>query len=116
MDVTIFDDVKALTARLVQMDEADLVELIADPDEVPTKDAAPLIKLGRFGDNRTDKGALRHDSNPIEVTGCEGDYDGERVPMENAAALLEQAGIRALFYTSPSHTPDKPRWRVLLPF
>jgi Protein of unknown function (DUF3631) len=31
-------------------------------------------------------------------------------------ALIEKAGITALIYTSPSYTPEKPRWRVVCPF
>lgn len=114
--VTFFPDTSAQRAEAAAMDDADLAELIADPPEAPSKAACKLIKLGRFGDKRTGKNCLRSDENLLAVWGAEGDYDGEQVPMQEAAALLEQAGVRALFYTSPSHAPDKPRWRVLLPF
>jgi len=36
--------------------------------------------------------------------------------MDDAATLLELSGISAVLYTSPSHTQDRPRWRILAPF
>jgi predicted P-loop ATPase len=80
-----------------------------------TKDALPWIKLARFGDERTDEGSLRHNANVLAITGIEADYDGEIVPMEEAVEKLEKAGIKAMVYTSPSHTDGTPRWRVLCP-
>lgn len=81
------------------------------------KDSLPLIKLGTFGDARTDKGSLRHDSNLLSVSGVEGDYDAGAVSPQEAAERLRQAGIAALIYTTPSHgEPGKgQRWRVLAP-
>lgn len=80
-----------------------------------TKSALPWLKLARFGDVRTEKGSLRHNANVQAVDGIEADYDGERVSIGEAAALIEKAGLAALIYSSPSHTPDAPRWRVLCP-
>ncbi|WP_192847204.1 VapE domain-containing protein, partial [Aurantimonas manganoxydans] len=47
--------------------------------------------------------------------GIEGDYDGEIVQPADAANILKEFGILALVCTSPSHRPDKPRWRVYAP-
>ncbi|MFC7478527.1 hypothetical protein ACFQS7_29685 [Dankookia sp. GCM10030260] len=80
-----------------------------------TKAGLPWVKLARFGDIPTPKGSLRHDTNMLAITGIEADYDGEEVTPEDAGALLEAAGVKALIYTSPSHTDAKPRWRVLCP-
>jgi AAA domain len=74
-----------------------------------TKDDLPLIKLATF------RGDYRSDATMETVHGVEGDYDGEIFTPETAAALLRDAGIEALIYTTPSHQPDKPRWRVLAP-
>ena len=76
----------------------------------------PWLKLARFGLNWTAKGCLRHDANVIGVTGCEIDYDGERIGFDEAVAALRAANIEAVLYTSPSHTRAKPRWRILCPF
>lgn len=79
------------------------------------KGSLPLVKLGTFGDARTDKGSLRHDANLLRVSGVEGDYDAGAVSPQDAAERLRQAGIAALIYTTPSHTAEAPRWRVLAP-
>jgi len=80
-----------------------------------SKPALPWLKLARFGDRRTSKGSLRHDANVLAITGIEADYDGGAVEMSDAVARLEQQGVTAIVYTSPSHTEDAPRWRVLCP-
>lgn len=67
-----------------------------------------------FGDLLSKEGSLRHNANVLLIYGVEGDYDGELIQPEQAIAKLEVAGIKALVYTSPSHTADvAPRWRVL---
>lgn len=80
-----------------------------------TKDRLPWLKLARFGNKRTPKNSLRHDGNVLGISGVEGDYDHEIMTMDEALAILRSAGIAALVYTSPSHTEDTPRWRVLCP-
>lgn len=75
----------------------------------------PWLKLARFGDLRTAKGSLRHDGNVLAISGIEADYDGEVMSFDEARDLLEQQGLASLIYTSPSHTEDRPRWRVLCP-
>jgi hypothetical protein len=79
------------------------------------KGQLPLLKLARFGDIPTPKGTLRNNANVLAVDGIEGDYDGEVIGIAEAAALLKAADIAAVLYSSPSHTPNKPRWRVLCP-
>jgi hypothetical protein len=37
------------------------------------------------------------------------------MPFEEATKIVKAAGLTALLYTSPSHTEEKPRWRVLCP-
>ena len=80
------------------------------------KDKLPLRKLGTFGDIASDANCLRTDANMLSVSGCEGDYDAEQVPMSRAADLCRAAGIACLFYESPSAAPGKHRWRVMAPF
>ncbi len=82
----------------------------------PQKADLPWLKLAKFGDIRTiPKNSLRHDANVLAVTGIEADYDGEEVSFSVAVEIATKAGILALIYTSPSHTEDAPRWRVLCP-
>jgi hypothetical protein len=81
----------------------------------PRKADLPWLKLARFGDRRTVNGCLRHDANILAVSGIEADYDAERMAFDEARDLLVQQGIASIIYTSPSHTEDAPRWRVLCP-
>jgi hypothetical protein len=94
---------------------AALQAVLADPPTYPSKAACPWLKLGAYGDARTPNGSLRHNANLLCVTGLEGDYDGERVSIEEAAGLARAAGLSAFLYTSPSHRSEAPRWRVLAP-
>ncbi|MDZ7852943.1 MAG: phage/plasmid primase, P4 family [Halomonas sp.] len=88
---------------------------LSDLPPVAVKDDCQLIKFARFGDERTENGALRHDANVIEITGIEGDYDDEEMAPEQAIALMEKAGLRAAVAPTFTSTPEKPRWRVLTP-
>lgn len=93
----------------------DLIETIKTSVGYSVKAACPWLKLARFGTLRTPARSLRHDTNVLEISGIEGDYDGEQVTPDEALALLERAQVRAAIYTSPSHKPQAPRWRVLAP-
>jgi P4 family phage/plasmid primase-like protien len=81
----------------------------------PSKAQLPWLKLARFGERRSSRGSLRHDANMLSIDGVEADYDAGVMRTDEAATLLRNADLAALIYTSPSHTPDKPRWRVLCP-
>lgn len=81
----------------------------------PAKADLPWCKLAAFGNTPTVKGALRHDANLIAVDGVEGDYDDGVVSVADACERLRQANLAAIVYTTPSHAPDAPRWRVLAP-
>ena len=58
---------------------------------------------------------LRRDANVVSISGIEADYDDEVMSFDEATEILEVARLSALLYTSPSHTEDNPRWRVLCP-
>lgn len=79
------------------------------------KSALPWLKLATFGDVPTPKGALRHDANLTGIDGVEGDYDGGTVSVAEAVERLRAANLAAVVYTTPSHTAEAPRWRVLCP-
>jgi hypothetical protein len=111
--VTIFVDHKA---NMRHEQEMDFLSLASFPPVAPEKKALPWIKLARFGDVFSTRGSLRHNKNVISLSGVEVDYDSEAVSLDEAAAKLSEAGIEAFFYTSPSHTEETPRWRILLPF
>lgn len=115
MRVTFFRNAAAKKAKVEDLTREELAERIAAA-HARTKEQLPWLKLALFGDRKSVNGSLRHDANVLKATGAELDYDGEVVPMLEATGKLAAAGVSYLAYTSPSHTPERPRWRVLLPF
>jgi Virulence-associated protein E len=82
----------------------------------------PWLKLAAFGnerlphpDNPPDRWSLRHNANVLAISGVEADYDQGKIAVEEAADVLRAALLAGMIYTSPSHTEDAPRWRVLCP-
>lgn len=115
MRVTFFKNKSGNEAAERDIPWPKLLDTLKTPRQYASKDKAPLLKLGAFGDLRTEKGSLRSDANMLVISGIEGDYDGEQVTPEEAVVKLERHGMRAAVYTSPSHTDERPRWRVLAP-
>jgi hypothetical protein len=113
--VTYFRDYSASEKWERDVTLADLAAKIAEVTR-PTKEQLPWLKLACFGDKRTDRGSLRHDANVRWVSGAEWDYDGGKMAFGEAVEVTEKLGLMALLYTSPSHTEDLPRWRILCPF
>jgi hypothetical protein len=112
--VTIFPD-RAARTKTEGAVTLDVLLEHARATKAATKDRLPLIKLARFGNKKSKGGCLRHDANVTTITGVEIDYDDGQVGFDAAVELAEKAGLQALIYTSPSHTPDRPRWRLLCP-
>ncbi len=75
----------------------------------------PWIKLATFGATKSSKGCYRTNANVVTITGVEADYDAGKMTPEEARDRLGKTGGAALIYTTPSHTAQKPRWRVLCP-
>ena len=114
VQITFFPDFAAATKHEEALCLHDLADLILTTN-ASSKGQLPWLKLAQFGDMKTDKGSLRHDANMIAIVGIEADYDGERVNFDDAVGIAKEAGLLACIYTSPSHTEDKPRWRVICP-
>jgi hypothetical protein len=114
--VTVFNNVKCKSKDEQAITWQDIKNELDYPKVFPSKEECPLIKLATFGDVQTEKGSLKHNDNVIYLTGLEGDYDAGQVQPQQAIAWLQNAGIIAAIYTSPSHTANKPLWRVLAPF
>ncbi len=112
--VTFFADYAAQRKEERRCTIYDLADLARDTSAA-SKAALPWWKLATFGERRTDKGSLRHDANLLAITGIEADYDGGEMGFDEAVELLDKLGVMALIYTSPSHTEDAPRWRVMCP-
>ncbi len=114
LSVTFFRDYAAQAKTERSLALPDLAARILNAT-APSKAELPWLKLARFGNATTKLGSLRHDRNIIAISGIEADYDGERLGIDYAVETAEKAGLSALISTSPSHTPDRPRWRVLCP-
>lgn len=109
---TAFPNQQALTKERVLINAKGLREV----KSASSKKSASWLKLAEFGDKPTEKRCLRNDANVLAVTGAELDYDDGELAIDLAVARLKKAGIKAIVYTSASHTPSMPKWRVLLPF
>lgn len=112
--VTFFADYAAALSREDRLSPADIAQRVQTM-VAPEKSRLPWLKLARFGVQRSGKNSLRHDGNVLAITGIEADYDGEKVSFDTAVEIAEKEGLGCIIYTCPSHTPDKPRWRVLCP-
>ena len=112
--VTMFRDYAASTKTEVRTDIEALATRIR-ASEAQRKDDLPWLKLARFGELRSQKNSLRHDANVVKISGIEGDYDGEKIPFDDAVECLTQQGVASICYTSPSHCENAPRWRALCP-
>lgn len=112
--VTFFKDfgAKSLTTRELTLFELqELAQLAANRK----KDNLPWLKLAVFGKKRSREGSLRHNSNVQQITGIELDYDDEKIAFDDAVKAVTAMDIAALVYTSPSHSPTAPRWRIVAP-
>jgi hypothetical protein len=116
MRITSFSDVKGVKRNTTWMSLSEFATASIATAKAPDKASLPLVKLAAFGDRRSSKGSLRHDKNVLEVSGVEIDYDGEQLPLDEAVKTLAAAEVPALLYSSPSHRPERPRWRILAPF
>lgn len=112
--ITFFEDRFAFSFNTKEMTLWDLRDLVLTTT-APSKTKLPLLKLAKFGDKLSENASLRYNENVLSISGIEVDYDGEQMAFETALEYLRQARLQSLVYTSPSHTPAKPRWRVLLP-
>jgi len=123
LQLTVFPDLFAKTGIEANLSPAQFVELEQTgntPSHLGTgsiyrpecKTKLSLLSLHRYGDARSGNGALRCNANVLTSFGCVGDYDGEQLGFEEAVEKLNRAQIAAIVYSSPSYSPEKPRWRV----
>ena len=112
--ITFFDDTFARTISIKRMSMHDLRDLIVTTN-APEKASLKLLKLAKFNDTRSANNSYRYNDNVRAISGVELDYDDEEISVETAIEKIKAANLRSLIYTSPSHTNEKPRWRILLP-
>ena len=115
IDLTFFKDRNAGVKKDASLSLRALATRILNRN-APAKEELPWLKLATFGNRVTDRGSLRNNDNILSATGVELDYDKGEITLPEAAELLEKAGVACLLYTSPSHKPEFPKWRILAPF
>jgi RecA-family ATPase len=113
--VTRFPDIYAETLAAEDLSLEELRSRVLQTN-ASAKEALPWLKLARFGNKRTEESnCLRHDENVLKITGVEVDYDEKSISFDEAVTTIKAAGLNALVYTSPSHSAEKPKWRIVLP-
>jgi len=101
----------ALQTRLIRLSSTEKFARCLRATTAPTKAALPWAKLAALGREPSPAGSYRYDANVVALYGAEGDYDGSEVPIEDAASLIQAAGVEAVLNetTTPGH------WRIWLP-
>jgi hypothetical protein len=113
--ITKFPNEKAFRKREKKVSPRKLAtEWIANR-RAASKDKLPWLKLAAFGDQRSKKNCLRTNANVLWISGIEVEHDAGTMSLEEARRRLRESGIASILYTTPSHTPEAPRWRVLCP-
>jgi DNA polymerase I-like protein with 3'-5' exonuclease and polymerase domains/RecA-family ATPase len=113
--VTFFGDKLAQKLSTAELTLPQLAEFIG-MNTAPSKMELPWLKLSRFGDKATEKRCLRHDANVLTISGIEVEHDAGEIAFLVAIAVMREAQIRCLLYTSPSWVEGvKEKWRILLP-
>ena len=111
VSLTLFDDVRAKTKSVVTCCASDLADKIKK-SSAGTKAELPLLKFAQFREKRSTRGSYRSDCNVTAINGIEVEYDDGAIGFDAVVLVLRQARLGAIVYTSPSHTPDKPRYRL----
>jgi hypothetical protein len=114
IEVTFFPTQAAQSMRVRSMTLAELRKLI-ETTTAASKKRLPWLKIATFGTERSEKNCLRFNANVRSINGIELDYDAGEMSFDEAVGIAKKAKLAALFYTSASHTAEKPRWRIVLP-
>lgn len=112
--ITIFPDLAATERESLFIPLREFAEMLRN-ERAPAKQQLRLFSMCTYGSKRTSKKSLRHDTNIHECFALVGDYDGGNVSLVDAETALRRAGVCALLVTTPSYTPEHPRWRVICP-
>jgi len=113
--ITIFPDTRTPQGSTKTLTWGELRLMVEAPNGADDKLGQPLLKLGLFEDNQRNGLKLRR------LSGLELDIDGKQnldspLDMHSALKLLEDNGYSAIGYTTTSHTPEAPCYRILMPF
>jgi hypothetical protein len=82
---------------------------LGNPETYPNKAACMGVSFSAFKNNHRNK------DNFEKAYAVMVDYDEGKMSIEEAAKRIENNGLKDFLYTSASHTPEHPRWRVIAP-
>ena len=80
--------------------------------QVPRKEAAPLVTFNKYRDGATGRGTADIELAHAVCGDIDGDFDGAK--FEAGLAELERCGAQVVSYQTFNHSPEAPRWRVLV--
>jgi hypothetical protein len=112
LSVTRFRSVRARRAQLLKLTAPKLAKMIAS-ESGPSKEALPLVGFFTLKTNRCASGSPHRNDNVAEITAIAIDYDEGLVGFDEVVAMLRKNGIGCIVYTTPSYTPQCPRWRII---
>ena len=113
--ITFFPDEAAQSLLTADLTLSQLADRIAK-QAAASKMELPWLKLAIFGNKRSEKNCLRTNANVVQITGIETEHDAGEISFDTAIAVMREARVRSLLYTSPSYVPaTKERWRILVP-
>src|SRR5215472_1276260 len=94
--------------RLIRLSSTETFARCLRATRASSKAALPWAKLAELGPEPSPAGSFRCDANVVALFGVEGDYDGDEILIEDAAARIQVAGIEAILNetTTPGH------WRI----
>ena len=111
---TVFPDLSASKAGAVPLPRL-LTAIEAGKPHRASKAACPLFSAFTFGTKRTPRGSLRSTDNALHACAVVAEHDAGTIAPELARDKLAAFGIAATVYTTASHTPEAPRWRIIAP-
>lgn len=106
--ITRFEGLRETAGRRYEVTWKKLCVVFSDPTEYPDTQSLPLVRFSTSPGNTRRAGTV-----PENMTAVAGDYDGEKVTVDEAVMRLKKAGLTALVYTTRHHRQDAPRWRVV---
>lgn len=107
MVLTVFESCFARVGARHEVTWPELVTALSTADVVPTKDRARVWAPAAFAGNR------RRKAHVIELSALVLDYDAGTSPAEAVQAWGQYTGC---LHTSFSHTPQVPRFRLVIPY
>ena len=106
LDISFFDDRSDNEPKEGRLSRADFAALLTTHTARPAKDGAAWAPATFNG--------KRAKANARQVCALVLDYDGGAAPLD-AVRPLDERGVCYILHTTHSHTPDAPKFRVVIP-